>query len=55
MTATEREKKHRKRVATQLAVAAQHLRTYQNPGLAMMVDEVATGIYIGQIIDRPVQ
>jgi hypothetical protein len=35
--------------------AAQHLRTYQQGHLASQVDNVATGIYTGQIIDRPVQ
>jgi hypothetical protein len=38
-----------------LANAAQHLRHYQRPDLARQVDDVADGIYTGQIIDRPLQ
>jgi hypothetical protein len=52
---TEAEKKRRSKVATDLAKAAQHLRIYQRPDLARQVDEVADGVYTGQIIDRPVQ
>ena len=55
MRATEKEKKRRRKVAHDLAVAAQHLRIYHHNGLAIQVDEIADGIYTGHIIDRPVQ
>jgi hypothetical protein len=50
---TEAERKPRSKVARELAIAAQHLRHYQRADLARQVDEVADGIYTGQITDRP--
>jgi hypothetical protein len=55
MKLTEEERKRRGKVARELAIAAHHLRVYQRPDLARQVDEVADGVYTGQIIDRPVQ
>ena len=53
MKVTEAERKRRSKVARELAIAAQHLRHYQRADLARQVDEVADGIYTGQITDRP--
>ena len=52
MKVTEAERKPRSKVARELAIAAQHLRHYQRADLARQVDEVADGIYTGQITDR---
>jgi hypothetical protein len=52
---TEAERKPRSKVALELAITAQHLRHYQRADLARQVDEVADGIYTGQITDRPLQ
>ena len=54
MKVTEAER-NRRTVARELAIAAQHLRHYQRADLARRVDEVADGIYTGQITDRPLQ
>ena len=55
MSISEKKKQRRGKVARELAIAAQHLRHYGESALAEQVDKVATGVYIGQIIDRPVQ
>ena len=53
MKVTEAERKPRSKVARELAITAQHLRHDQRADLARQVDEVADGIYTGQITDRP--
>ena len=55
MKVTEAERKPRSKVACELATAAQHLRHYQRADLARQIDEMADGIYTGQITDRPLQ
>ena len=47
MKVTEAERKGRSKVARELAIAAQHLRHYQQANLARQVDEVADGISTG--------
>ena len=55
MKVPEAERKRRSTVARERAIAAQHLRHDQRADLARQVDEVADGIYTGQITDRPLQ
>ena len=55
MKVTEAERKPRSTVARELAIAAPHLRHYQRADLGRQVDEMADGIYTGQITDRPLQ
>jgi hypothetical protein len=52
---TDTERKRCSKVTRELAIAAQHLHHYQRADLARQVDEVADGIYTGQITDRPLQ
>ena len=55
MKVTEAECKRCSKVTCELAIAGQHLRHYPRADLARQVDEVADGIYTGQITDRPLQ
>ena len=53
MKVTEPERKPRSKVARELAIATQDLRHCQRADLARQIDEMADGIYTGQITDRP--